>query len=78
MSELVKCGNPMCGKKFPISTWKHPNRKVVHCPFCHTPHTTSHFDPEWKPNEKWHKGKHKSSPFTLGDMRRILQGLYRR
>jgi len=74
--ELVKCGG--CGKKFPVNTWKHPNRKTVHCPFCKAPHKQSLFDETWKPNEQWHKGKHTTRPFTIGDMRRILQGLIKR
>jgi len=72
MSELIKCGN--CHKSFPINTWKHPNRKVVHCPFCKTAHANSWFDKTWKPNTEWHKNHHKSREFTIADMRRLLRG----
>ena len=73
MVNLIKCKN--CKKSFPVNTWKHPDRKEVFCPFCRTGHTNRFFDKTWKPNEDWHKNKHKSRPFTIGDMRRILGGL---
>ena len=74
MSELVKCGNPDCGKRFPVNTWKHPDREIIYCPFCKTPHKNRFFSKEWKPNETWHKNRHISKPFTIADMRRSLEG----
>jgi len=68
--DLIKCR--VCGKRFPVTTWKRPYRKVIFCPWCRTPYTNSFFDPEWKPNLKWHEGKHRSRPFTIADMRRAL------
>jgi len=74
---LIKC---VCGKRFPVNTWKHPNRRRVFCPFCRTPHENSFFNPEWKPNEKYWEERRKrgfSRPFTLAEMRRRLSGLIR-
>jgi hypothetical protein len=74
-TELIHCTT--CHKNFPINNWKHPNRTSIFCPFCHTEYENE-TDPNWHPNEAWHKSRHKSQPFTIAAMRRILQGLVRR
>jgi hypothetical protein len=71
--EILTC---TCGKRFPINKWKHPNRKIVYSPCCKVPFKNKFFNKEWKPNEQWHKNKHIGKPFTVGDMRRILQGIF--
>jgi len=75
MVELIKC---KCGKRFPVNKWKHPNRRIVFCPFCRQVYENKWYDPTWRPNEKYWKGRTKSRTFTLADMRRILSGMYRR
>lgn len=75
---LIKCP---CGKRFPLNPKKHENDKVVFCPFCRMPHTNSLFNKQWKPNEEYwkeRKARGLGRPFTIGDMRRILQGLVHR
>jgi hypothetical protein len=46
---LIKCS---CGKRFPISTWKHPNRRIIYCPFCRQPFKNSFWDKTFKPKPR--------------------------
>lgn len=46
---LIKC---TCGKRFRISTWKHPFRKTVFCPFCRQPFQNSFFNKNYKPQPR--------------------------
>jgi hypothetical protein len=74
-NELIKC---VCGKQFPVNYSKHPNRKVVYCPFSGHSFKQRVTDDAWVPNASWWKerlGK-VSKPFTLESMRKVMAGLF--
>ena len=71
IKEVVKC--PKCKKGVTVNYEKHPNRKTIICPFCGLEMKQSVIDKTWIPNEEWHKGKHKSTPFTVEKAREALK-----